>query len=52
MKHKTHRILPLKDSSVYINEDNLVLKELLSKDLKNIEDSVKNCQEMSMSLER
>ena len=52
MKHKTHKILPLKDSGVYINEDNLVLKELLSKDLKTIEDSVKNCQEMSMSLEK
>jgi hypothetical protein len=44
MKHKTHKILPLKDAGAYITEDNLILKELLSKDLKNIEESVKNCQ--------
>lgn len=43
-KHKTHKILPLKDSNSYINEDNILLKEILNKDLKEIEQSIRNCQ--------
>lgn len=37
MKHKTHKILPLKDSNSHISEDNTLLKEMLNKDLKTIE---------------
>jgi hypothetical protein len=44
MKHKTHKILPLKDSNSYISEDNSLLKEMLNKDLKIIEESIRNCQ--------
>lgn len=51
-RHKIHKILPLKDSTKYINEDNLLLKDILSKDLKCIEDSVRNCQENALILER
>jgi hypothetical protein len=43
-KHRTHRVLPLKDSTEYVTEDNSILKHLIDKDLSGLEESLKNNQ--------
>ncbi len=43
-KHKTHKVIPLKDSNKYISEDNMLLKEIISNDLKVVDESIRNCQ--------
>lgn len=49
-RHRTHKILPLKDSTKHITEDNEALKEILNSDLKKLEESIKNCQENTSTL--
>jgi hypothetical protein len=49
-KHRTHKVLPLKDSSTYVSEDNQLLKEIIDTDLKFLEESLRNSQENSYVL--
>lgn len=35
-RHRTHKIIPLKDSGKLINEDNELLKDILNADLKKL----------------
>lgn len=51
-KHRTHKVLPLRDSGKYITEDNELLRGILGTDLRCLEDSIKNCQENTYILER
>ena len=43
-KHRTHKVLPLNDTKDYISEDNKVLRLLIDKDLKLLEENIKNSQ--------
>ena len=43
-KHRTHKIIPLKDSPKFIKEDNEQLATILKADLKILEESIKNSQ--------
>ena len=50
-KHRTHKVTPLRDSSKLIEEDNQLLKGILSSDLKGLQESIKNCQENNHMLQ-
>ena len=43
--HRTHKIIPLKNSAKYINEDNEELKNILRQDFNKMEESTKNLQQ-------
>jgi hypothetical protein len=49
--HRTHKVLPLKDSAKYINEDNQELKNILKDDLRRLEESIKNSHTNRLTLE-
>ena len=33
-KHRTHKVLPLKDSTNYVTDDNILLRDIIDNDLK------------------
>lgn len=51
-RHRTHKVLPLKDSAKYVSEDNQLLKEIIDTDLKSLEESIRNSQDNTLVLER
>jgi hypothetical protein len=51
-KHRTHKVLPLKDAGNYVSDDNQMLKEIIDEDLKLLEESLSSSQDNSYVLER
>jgi hypothetical protein len=49
-KHRTHKVLPLKDANAHVVEDNMLLKDIIDSDLKFLEESLRNSQENSYIL--
>ena len=51
-RHRTHKLLPLKDAGEYLHEDNTLLRAMIDTDLKNMDESIKYSQENSVVIER
>lgn len=51
-RHRTHRLIPLEDADQHILEDNGLLWSIIESDLKSMDESIKNTQENTITLER
>ena len=51
-KHRTHKLIPLKDAIPYINEDNVQLWKLMEDDIKSMDLSMRNCLDNTNSLQK
>lgn len=43
-RHRTHRLIPLKDAIEFIIEDNTLLWKIIDTDMKRMDDSIRNTQ--------
>lgn len=43
-KHRTHKVLPLKDASTQVADDNILLREIINNDLRALDESLRNSQ--------
>jgi len=51
-KHRTHKIIPLKDSITEIVQDNQILRHIIDSDLKVLEEGIKNSQMNTVIIEK
>jgi len=49
-RHRTHKLLPLKDAATYIMEDNTILWNQINEDLKKMDESIKYTQDNTITL--
>jgi uncharacterized protein YhbP (UPF0306 family) len=49
-RHKTHKLLPLKDANELIREDNNYFWVQINEDLKKMDDSIKSTQDTTILL--
>jgi hypothetical protein len=51
-RHRTHKLVPLKDAQEFIIEDNALLWKIIEGDLKQMDVSIRNSQESTILLEK
>ena len=49
-RHRTHRLLPLKDATALITEDNMLLWTQINEDLRKMDESIKSSQDNTLLL--